>query len=203
MKETIKNLAKAFIGESQARNRYTLYAKTAKKEGYEKIFQVFLTTAEQEKEHAKWLFRMIQDLKKDESEDVSEIKVDSGMPTAFGTTAENLKAAIAGENHEHTSMYPGFAEVAEKEGLKEVADRLRSIAIAEKLHEGRYRWLLSEIENGTMFKKDKPIAWVCMNCGYKHEGLEAPDECASCGHPKAYFESIPCIPLEGDKKGRC
>jgi len=203
MKETINNLAKAFIGESQARNRYTFYAKTAKKEGYERISEVFLTTANQEKEHAKWLFRMIQDLKKDESENLDEIKVDSGMPTVFGTTVENLKAAIAGENYEHTSMYPEFADTAEKEGLKEVADRLRSIAVAEKLHEGRYKWLLSELENGTMFKKDKPIAWVCINCGYKHEGLEAPDKCPSCSHPQAYFESIPCIPLEGQENKEC
>ncbi|MBT4824100.1 rubrerythrin family protein [Candidatus Woesearchaeota archaeon] len=203
MNETIMNLTKAFIGESQARNRYTIYAKIAKNEGYEKISEIFLTTADQEREHAKWLFRMIQDLKKNSEEDLSEIKVEATAPTAFGNTVENLKAAIGGETYEFTSMYPEFAAKAEEEGFKEIADRLRAIAVAEKLHAGRYGWLLSELGNNTMFKKEKPVAWVCRKCGFKHEGLEALDKCPSCGHPQAYFEAVPCIPLEGEEKKEC
>ena len=181
---TIENLVKAFIGESQARNRYTVYAKVAEKEGMQQVSSVFLETAEQEREHAKWLFRLIQKLKGDQA----EIKVEAGCPTVLGTTVENLKAAIAGEHFEHTEMYPGFADLADQEGEKEIALRLRAIAVAEKHHEERYVKLLANLEGETVFKKQETVKWVCRKCGYVHEGTEAPKECPSCGHPTSYFQ---------------
>jgi len=189
-KTTIKNLVKAFIGESQARNRYTFYAKIAKKEGFEQIAEIFLITAENEREHAKWLFRLINELKRKSNEEFEEIEVEVVAPTTLGNTKENLKAAIKGENYEYSKMYPEFADVAEKEGLEEIARRLRAIAIAEKHHEERYKKLLKEIEGNTVFKKEKKIYWVCRKCGYVHEGEEPPDECPSCSHPKNYFEKM-------------
>ena len=181
-------VTKAFIGESQARKRYTFYANLAKKEGFEHIAGIFLLTAENEGEHAKWLFRLINDLKKQSDENLDEIKVEAVAPTILGTTAENLKAAIAGENYEHTEMYPEFANIAEKEGFSEVARRIRAIAVAEKHHEERYKKLLEEIEGNTIFKKDKKVRWVCKKCGYMHEGEKPPEICPSCSHPKNYFE---------------
>ena len=188
MEEIIENLAKAFIGESQARNRYTMYAKIAKKEGFEQISEIFLITADNEGEHAKWLFRLINKLKEKSDKEWNPIKVEAEAPTTLGTTAENLKAAIAGENYEHTSMYPGFADVAEKEGFPEIAKRLRAISKAEEHHEDRYKKLLAEVEGKTVFKKDKKAQWVCRKCGYVHEGEEPPGKCPSCDHPKEYFE---------------
>jgi rubrerythrin len=188
MEKTIENLAKAFIGESQARNRYTFYAKIAKEEGFEQISDIFLVTAENEREHAKWLFRMINELKKQSRENLDEIKVEAGAPTILGDTAENLKAAIAGEHYENTEMYPEFADVAEKDGFPDVAKRLRAIAVAEEHHEERYKKLLTEVEGNTTFKKEKKVYWVCRKCGYVHEGEEPPEECPSCDHPKNYFE---------------
>lgn len=188
MGRTIENLVKAFIGESQARNRYTFYAKAAKEEGYEQIAEIFQITAENEKEHAKNLFKMINELKKKSGEKLEEIKVEAVAPTTLGSTAENLKAAIAGENHEHTKMYPEFAEEAEREGLPEVAARLRAIAKAEEHHEERYRKLLKEVEAGTVFKKDKEVWWVCRECGYVYYGKEPPEKCPSCNHPRSYFQ---------------
>jgi rubrerythrin len=188
MQETIKNLAKAFIGESQARNRYTFYAKVAIKEGFEQIGAIFQDTADQEKSHAKRLFEHIQELRKDSQEDLDEIKVEAAMPTTYGTTAENLKAAIAGENWEHTLMYPEFAAVAEKEGLSGIAQRLRSIAKAEEHHEERYIKILKEVEAGTVFKKNKEIWWSCRECGYQHFGVEPPEKCPSCDHPRAFYQ---------------
>jgi len=186
--ETIKNLVKAFIGESQARNRYTFYAKAAKQEGYEQIAEIFLITAENEKEHASSLFKLINELKKQSGGSLDEISVEAAAPTVLGTTAENLKAAIAGENYEHTKMYPEFAEVAEKEGYPEIAKRLRAIAKAEEHHEERYRKLLKEVEAGTVFKKEKEVWWVCRECGYIHYGKEPPEKCPSCDHPRSYFQ---------------
>lgn len=139
MKETIEDLTKAFIGESQARNRYTFYSKVAKKEGFEQIAEIFLITAENEKEHASWLFRLINELKKKSEENLDEIKVEAVAPTILGTTAENLKAAIAGENYEYTKMYPEFADIAEKESFPEITRRLRAIAKAEEHHEERFK----------------------------------------------------------------
>ncbi len=188
MQKTINNLVKAFIGESQARNRYTFYFKIAKKEGFEQIAEIFLITAENEKEHAKQLFGLINELKKKMGEDLSEIKVEAVVPTTMGSTAENLKAAIAGENYEHTQMYPEYAQVAEEEGLKEIAEQLRAIAVAEKHHEERYQKLLKEVERGTVFKKEKEVWWVCRECGYVHFGEEPPEICPSCKHPKNYYQ---------------
>ena len=188
MKNTIENLAKAFIGESQARNRYTFYAKIAKNEGFEQIAGIFLVTAENEKEHASNLFKLIAELKKKSSEKFDEIEVEAAAPTVLGGTAENLKAAIAGENYEHTLMYPEFAEVAEKEGFPEIAGRLRAIAKAEKHHEERYKKLLREVQAGTFFKKERDVWWVCRECGYVHFGKEPPEKCPSCDHASSYFE---------------
>jgi rubrerythrin len=184
MKKTIENLAKAFIGESQARNRYTFYSKVAKKEGFEQIAEIFMVTADNEKEHASWMFKMIQQLKSDDK----EIMVEAGAPTIYGTTAENLKAAIAGEHHEHKEMYPGFADVAEKEGLPDIARRLRAIAKAEEHHEERYKKLLKQVEGKTVFKKDEQVEWVCRECGYIHYGKEAPEKCPSCDHAQSFYQ---------------
>ncbi|RLE81330.1 MAG: rubrerythrin family protein [Thermoprotei archaeon] len=188
MRKTIENLVKAFIGESQARNRYTFYASIAKKEGFEQIAEIFLITADNEEEHAETLFKMINELKRKSGEKLDEISVMAAAPLALGTTAENLRAAIAGENYEHTKMYPEFAEIAEREGLPEVAARLRAIAKAEEHHEERFRKLLKEVEAGTVFKKEKEVWWVCRKCGYVHYGKEPPEKCPSCGHSKNFFQ---------------
>ncbi|MBD3253003.1 rubrerythrin family protein [Candidatus Pacearchaeota archaeon] len=184
MKETLKNLCKAFIGESQARNRYTYYAKIAKKEGYEQIAEIFLVTADQEKEHAKRLFEHIQELKQNSE----EIEVDAVSPVRYGDTIENLKAAVAGENYEYTTMYPEFAEIAEKEGFPKIAARLRAIAVAEKHHEERYKKLLEQLEKGTFFKKSEEVWWICRECGYAFYGKEPPEKCPSCDHEKSYYQ---------------
>lgn len=188
MQKTIKNLAAAFVGESQARNRYTAYAKAASKEGYEQISAIFLETAEQEREHASWLMKMIGALKAKGAQDADEIMVEAGVPTHFGSTLSNLQAAIAGENHEHTSMYPEFAQTAEEEGLPEVAQRLRAIAKAELHHESRYAKLAKELEAGTIFKKGEAVEWVCRKCGYAHTAAEAPIICPSCGHDQSFYQ---------------
>jgi len=185
---TIENLAKAFVGESQARNRYTFYAKIAKKEGYEQIAEIFLITAENEREHASTLFKFINELKEKTGEKLEEIKVDVAVPTTLGSTIENLRAAIAGENYEHTRMYPEFAEVAEREGFPDIAERLRAIARAEEHHEERFKKLLKEVEVGTVFRKNREVWWVCRECGYVYYGKEPPEECPSCGHPRSYFQ---------------
>lgn len=185
MEKTIKNLTKAFIGESQARNRYTFYAKVAKKEGFEQISEIFLITAKNEREHAKWLFRLINKLKDGETEG---IEVDASAPTTLGSTEENLKAAIEGEHYENSEMYPEFAKIAEEEGFEDIAKRLRAIAKAEGHHEERYKKLLKEVQEKTVFKKEKKVYWVCRKCGYIHEGEEPPETCPSCSHPKNYFE---------------
>ena len=178
--QTEKNLLAAFAGESQARNRYTYFASQARKEGYEQIAAIFAETAEQEKEHAKREFKFLED---------GEVEITAAFPAGvIGTTLENLKAAAAGENYEHTEMYPGFAETADKEGFAEIVEVFRNIAVAEKRHEGRYVALAKNITNGIVFKREKPVRWVCRNCGYVHEGTEAPEECPSCAHPQAHFE---------------
>ena len=188
MKNTIENLTKAFIGESQARNRYSFYAKVAKKEGFEQIAEIFLITAENEKEHAKRLFEHINQLKEKSEENLDEIEVMAVAPTILDSTVNNLKSAIAGENYEHTQMYPEFADVAENEGFPEIAKRLRAIAIAEKHHEERFKKLLKEVEAGTVFKKEKEVSWVCRECGYVHFGTEAPEKCPSCDHPRSFYQ---------------
>jgi rubrerythrin len=190
MKRTLENLVKAFVGESQARNRYAIYAKTAKNEGFEQIAEIFRITAENEREHAKTLFGLIQEVKQELGEPLAEIKVEAGAPLVWGSTADNLKAAIAGENYEHTQMYPGFAKVAEEEGLKHIADRLRAIAKAEEHHEERFRKILRQVEAGTVFRKDHEVLWVCRECGYVHRGCEPPERCPSCNHPRSYFQLL-------------
>ncbi|HOC78300.1 MAG TPA: rubrerythrin family protein [Methanofastidiosum sp.] len=187
MSKTIENLTKAFIGESMARNRYTIYSKIAQKEGYDEISEIFLITADNEREHAKWLFRLINDIKKADG-NPKEIKVEAEAPLILSNTIDNIRGAIEGENYEYTKMYPDFANTAEKEGFKEVTERLRAIAVAEKHHEGRYKKLLKELEAGTIFKKKEKVVWVCRKCGYIYEGNEAPEQCPSCNHEKAYFE---------------
>ena len=185
MENTLINLAKAFVGECQARNRYTYYSSVARKEGFEQIGAIFALTADQEKEHAKWLLRLINKLQKKGD---GSIKVEAEVPTVLANTRENLKAAIAGENYEYTQMYPEFAKVAAREGHADIVARLRSIARAEEYHEERYKKLLKNVENKSVFKKAKKTTWVCRECGYVHEGKEAPKECPSCGHPQAFYE---------------
>ncbi len=178
--ETEKNLLAAFAGESQARNRYTYFASQARKEGYEQIAAIFAETAEQEKEHAKREFKFLEG---------GEVEIAAAFPAGvIGTTLENLKAAAAGENYEHTEMYPGFADTADKEGFAEIAEVFRNIAVAEKRHEERYLALAKNISDGLVFKRDKPVRWVCRNCGYAHEGPEAPELCPACAHPQSYYE---------------
>lgn len=178
--QTEKNILTAFAGESQARNRYTYFAAKARKEGYKQIEAIFAETADQEKEHAKRLFKLLQG---------GEVEVAAAFPAGvIGTTTENLLAAAAGENHEHTEMYPGFAKVARQEGFDEIADIFEAIAVAEAFHEKRYRALAANIEAGRVFKRDQPVAWRCRNCGYIHEGDSAPESCPACAHPRAHFE---------------
>jgi rubrerythrin len=189
MEKTLKNLVKAFIGESQARNRYTFYAKIAKKEGHPQISEIFLKTAEQEKTHAKRLFEHIQELKeklgklKDE-----EIKVEASCPSTYGNTKENLQSAVNGENYENTEMYPEFAKIAEEEGLPHIAIRLKSIALAEVHHEERYKKLLEELKKDSLYKKEEEKEWVCSECGYIHKGKQPPEKCPSCDHGKEYYK---------------
>ena len=180
--QTEKNLIASFAGESQARNRYTYAAGKARKEGYVQIAQIFEETANQEKEHAKRFFKFLQG---------GDVEVNAAFPAGvIGTTAENLKAAAAGEHYEWTDMYPGFANVAREEGFEAVAMAWEAISVAEKQHENRYNGLLANVENGTVFKKDKPVVWRCINCGYLHEGPEALESCPACAHPKAYYELL-------------
>lgn len=186
MSKTIENLTKAFIGESEARNRYTFYSKQAKKEGYEQLAEIFLQTAENEREHAKWLFRLINEIKENDD----SIFVEAEAITVLGNTIDNLKSAIAGEHYENSEMYPEFAKVAEEEGYDDIAMRLRSIGDAEKHHEARYRMLLKVVEDGTVIKKDKPVKWMCRKCGRVEIAMQPPEKCPACDHPAKYFEII-------------
>jgi rubrerythrin len=180
--KTERNLLTAFAGESQARNRYTYFTSKAKKEGYIQISKIFEETANQEKEHAKRLFKFLEG---------GEVEIGAAFPAGvIGSTLENLKAAAAGERYEHTEMYPGFAKVARDEGFGEIAVVFESIAVAEKQHEKRYNDLAANIEAGRVFKRDKKVVWRCMNCGYLHEGNEAPATCPACAHPQAHFELL-------------
>ena len=178
--QTEKNLLTSFAGESQARNRYTFFASAAKKEGYEQISAIFTETAEQEKEHAKRMFKYLEG---------GTVEITASFPAGvIGKTIDNLKAAAAGENEEWTEAYPHFAEVADAEGFPEIAETYRRIAIAEKGHEERYRAFIKNIEEGTVFAKEEETVWQCRNCGYIHVGKEAPESCPACNHPQAYFE---------------
>lgn len=178
--QTEKNLLTSFAGESQARMRYTYFASVAKKEGYEQISAIFMETAEQEKEHAKKMFKWLEG---------GPVEITAKYPAGIiGTTLENLKAAAEGEKEEWTMDYPHFADVAEQEGFDAIAAMYRNIAIAEKGHEERYRAFVNNIENGTVFKKSEEVIWQCRNCGFIHTGTEAPIECPACAHPQAHFE---------------
>ncbi len=180
--KTEKNVLTAFAGESQAKNRYTFFASKAKKEGYEQIRALFLETADNEKEHAERLYKFLEG---------GEVEIQASYPAGvIGETKDNLKEAAAGENHEHTTMYPEFAKTADEEGFSEIVEAMRSIAVAEKEHEKRYLGLLNNINNGLVFKRDEVVKWKCRNCGYISEGNEPPDECPACAHAKAYFELL-------------
>ncbi len=181
--ETEKNLLKAFAGESQARNRYTYFASVAKKEGYVQMADIFQETADQEKEHAKRLFKFLKS--------GEELEVTAAFPAGtIGGTTDNLGASAAGENYEHTTMYPEFAEKAKEEGFNEIADVFMAIAVAEKQHEKRFLDLKANIENDRVFKKDEKTTWRCRNCGYLHEGDTAPEVCPACAHGQAHFELL-------------
>ena len=178
--KTEKNLLTAFAGESQARNRYTYFASAAKKEGFVQMSAIFEETAGQEKEHAKRLFKFLQG---------GEVEIAAAFPAGvIGSTVDNLTESAAGENYETTEMYPGFAKVADEEGLSEIANVFRNIAVAEARHRDRYLALAKNIEQGTVFKKKAPVRWVCRNCGYVHEGPEALAKCPACAHAQAHFE---------------
>ncbi|MGO8882004.1 MAG: rubrerythrin [Desulfomonilaceae bacterium] len=180
--ETERNLITSFAGESQARNRYTYFSSQARKEGLIQIAQIFDETANQEKEHAKRFFKQLEG---------GETLVQAAFPSGIvAGTADNLKAAAAGEHFEWTEMYPGFAKVARSEGLEVAARIWEAVCVAEKQHEKRYLDLLKNVESGKVFKRDKPVVWRCINCGYLHEGTAAPDSCPACAHPKAYFEIL-------------
>jgi rubrerythrin len=178
--KTEKNLLASFAGESQARNRYTYFASQAKKEGYEQIAAIFIETADNEKEHAKRFFSFLEG---------GMVEIAAAYPAGIiGNTADNLKAAAAGENEEHTKLYPGFAAVAEEEGFKEISILWKRIADVEVHHEARYLQLLKNIQEETVFKKKEKTKWKCRNCGFIHESAEAPGVCPACAHTQSYFE---------------
>jgi len=180
--KTETNIMAAFAGESQARNRYTYFASQAKKDGYEQIAAAFEETANQEKEHAKRLFEFLEG---------GEVEITGAFPAGvIGSTLENLKASAAGENHEYSSMYPGFAKIARGEGLTGIAAVFEAIAVAEKQHEARYLAFAANIEAGRVFKRDTEVVWRCRNCGYLHKGKAAPGACPACAHPQAHFELL-------------
>ena len=180
--KTERNLLASFAGESQARNRYTYFAGVAKKAGYEQIAAIFLETADNEKEHAKRFFKLLQG---------GEVEITATFPAGIiGDTAQNLEAAASGENLEWTRLYKEAEKVAREEGLEEAADQFKEIAEVEEEHEKRYRKLLKNIKENAVFKKDKVVKWKCRNCGYVHEGKEAPKECPACAHPQAHYELL-------------
>jgi rubrerythrin len=178
--QTEKNLLAAFAGESQARTRYTFFASVAKKEGLEQISSIFQETSDNEKEHAQLFFNLLKG---------GAVEITATYPAGMiGSTAQNLKGAAEGEKLEWGTLYPGFAEVAEKEGFAEAARTFRQVAKVEAYHERRYLKLLGNVEQNKVFKKDTPIKWKCRNCGYVHEAIEAPEKCPVCGHPRSYYE---------------
>lgn len=179
---TEKNLLASFAGESQARNRYTYFAGVAKKAGYEQIAGIFLETADNEKEHAKRFFKLLEG---------GDVEIQATYPAGIiGETAGNLEAAAAGEHLEWTKLYKEAETIARQEGFEEVAVQFKEIAEVEEEHEKRYRKLLSNIKQGKVFKRDKVLKWKCRNCGYVHEGKDVPEECPACKHPRAYYELL-------------
>jgi rubrerythrin len=180
--ETEKNLLKSFAGESQARNRYTYFASVAKHEGYEQISSIFLETAENEKEHAKVFFKYLEG---------GMVEITAMYPAGkIGKTSENLLAAANGEKEEWGVLYPNFEKVARKEGFTDIASSFKEIAEVEEQHEKRYRKLLENVKNASVFKKNKIVKWKCRNCGYVHSGKDAPKNCPACKHPQAYYEVL-------------
>ena len=180
--QTELNLLKSFAGESQARNRYDYFSKAAKKEGYVEIAKLFAETALQEQQHAKRFFKFLEG---------GAVEITATYPAGMiGSTVDNLKAAAGGENEEWTEIYPSFAKVAREEGYEVVAKLYEAICVAEELHEKRYRVMLASLEDGSVFKQSAPVKWVCSNCGFVHEGDEAPGVCVCCAHPQAYFEVL-------------
>jgi len=180
--QTEKNVLTAFAGESQARNRYTYFASKAKEEGYQQIHLTFLETADQEKEHAKRLFKFLEG---------GEVQIQGSFPAGvIGSTLENLLEAAGGENYEWKEMYPGFAKTARAEGFEAIATVFEAIAVAEKQHAKRYEAFAANIKAGSVFKKDESVKWRCLNCGYIYEGPQAPGACPACAHPQAYFELL-------------
>jgi len=180
--KTEKNLMASFAGESQARNRYSFFAGQAKKEGFVQIAQVFEETANQEKEHAKRFFKFLEG---------GELEITASFPAGvIGTTAQNLEASAMGEEHEWQSMYPAFAAEARREGFEAVAKAFEAVMVAEKQHGKRYRDLLKNLQEGTIFQREQPVVWRCINCGYLFEGRAAPAACPACVHPQAYFEIL-------------
>lgn len=180
--KTERNILTAFAGESQARNRYTYFASKAREEGYIQVSRVFEETADQEKEHAKRLFKFLEG---------GEVEISAAFPAGvIASTSENLKAGAAGEYYEWTDMYPSFAKTAKEEGYEAIATVFESIAVAEKQHEKRFNGLKANIDKGQAFKKDKKVVWRCLNCGYIMEAVEAPKACPACAHPQAYFELL-------------
>lgn len=177
--ETEKNLMISFTGESQARNRYTFYASIAKKEGYKQISDIFLETANNEKEHAKIFFKYLED---------EPVIITAKFLTGLKDTKENLKIAIQGEHEENSNLYPYFAEVANSEGFPEIGETFNQISIVEKAHEERYKKILDNLEKNILFKRDINVDWICTNCGYKINNKEAPQKCPACKHPQEYFE---------------
>ncbi len=180
--QTERNIMTAFALESQARNRYNFYAGQARKDGFVQISYIFEETANQEKEHAKRLFKLLPG---------GEVTIQEAFPAGvIGPTLQNLNAAAAGELHEWSKMYPNFAQVARQEGFEEIAKIFEAVAIAERQHEKRYRGLAANVEAGSVFQKNQEVVWRCRNCGYLHKGLEAPQMCPACAHPQAHFELL-------------
>jgi rubrerythrin len=180
--KTEKNLLAAFAGESQARNRYTFFASAARKAGYEQIAAIFLETAENEKEHAKIFFKLLKG---------GDVEITAGYPAGvIGDVAGNLKAAADGEKFEWSTLYANFAEAAKQEGFMDTHEAFTQVAKVEKFHEARYRALLKDVQGGKVFRKDSSVKWHCRNCGYVHEGKEAPDKCPVCAHPQAFYEVL-------------
>ena len=188
MRQTVENLAKAFAGESMARNMYISFSQIAKKEGFEQIAAAFRLTADNEREHASWSSKLTNALNAGAAEKLDGIKIDTTVSISLGNTAANLGAAIEGELHEATTMYPEFADVADSEGLPEVAKRLRAIGVAEAHHAENYKTMLAQVDAGTFFKKDQKVEWVCRECGYVHIGEEPPEKCPACDHDRAYYQ---------------
>jgi rubrerythrin len=182
--KTAENLMKSFAGESQARMRYNYYASVARKEGFRQIEEIFIETADNEKEHAKLFMKQL--IKNGMNENV--IEINAGYPVAYSDTIKNLEYAADGEQEEWTDLYPAFAKIAEEEGFDEVAKTFTLVALVEKRHEERYRKLLGNVKNHTVFKKEGKVFWKCRNCGHIAESIEAPEICPVCDHPQAHFE---------------